>query len=116
MEGPGEGPGSPRRRRAAGLSDGVAGEGGTVALRADERTWQRSAACRGSAAPLFFPPSRAESRSGRDTREARAKAICATCPVCEPCLAEALRLQDVHGIWGGLNERERRVLSAAPST
>ncbi len=44
----------------------------------------------------------------------RAKAICATCPVREPCLAYALRIREPHGIWGGLSEVERRPGSMRP--
>lgn len=31
----------------------------------------------------------------------RAKAICATCPVREQCLAGALERAEPHGVWGG---------------
>ena len=39
-----------------------------------------------------------------------AKSICATCPVRTPCLDFALEIREPHGIWGGLNESERRAL------
>jgi WhiB family redox-sensing transcriptional regulator len=42
-----------------------------------------------------------------------AKDICARCAVREPCLAYALRIREPHGIWGGLNELERRTLLEA---
>ena len=35
---------------------------------------------------------------------------CARCPVRQPCLVYALDEKIAHGIWGGLTERERRVL------
>ncbi len=66
------------------------------------------AACRGPASALFFPPSVTERRDEREARESRAKAICAACPVRDRCLAHALRVRELHGIWGGLNESERR--------
>lgn len=44
---------------------------------------------------LFFP----EPRDG----PVAAKAVCATCPVCQPCLDYALV-----GVWGGYIEREGR--------
>ncbi len=40
----------------------------------------------------------------------RAKAICAVCPVKAPCLQYALEIREPHGIWGGLNELERKAL------
>ena len=43
-------------------------------------------------------------------REQVAKAICAQCFVWRDCLAAALQ-NDESGVWGGLNERERRKLS-----
>ena len=52
-------------------------------------------------------------RTRRLDREERAKAICATCPVREPCLEYALRIREPHGIWGGLNESERQPLAHA---
>ncbi|HEV3495824.1 MAG TPA: WhiB family transcriptional regulator, partial [Actinomycetes bacterium] len=45
-------------------------------------------------------------------REARAKEICALCPVRRPCLDYALAIREPHGIWGGLNELERKQLIA----
>ena len=38
----------------------------------------------------------------------RARKICATCPVVEPCLEYALANRIEHGVWGGCSERERR--------
>ena len=43
-------------------------------------------------------------------RERQAKAICARCPVRMECLEYAIRIREPHGIWGGLNELERRIL------
>jgi WhiB family redox-sensing transcriptional regulator len=59
---------------------------------------------------LFFPPTLPELRPDRDAREARAKAICASCQVRPECLEFALSIREPHGIWGGLNEVERREL------
>jgi WhiB family redox-sensing transcriptional regulator len=72
--------------------------------------WQLKAACRGPKANVFFPPSLGEQREERAIREAEAKAICATCVVRQRCLAYALELHEVHGIWGGLTELERKAL------
>jgi WhiB family redox-sensing transcriptional regulator len=70
--------------------------------------WQYDAACRGEDTSLFFAPNYFEKRHQKDAREARAKAICARCPVREACLDYALRIREPHGVWGGLNELERR--------
>ncbi len=72
--------------------------------------WQLDAACRGADATLFFAPNYFEKREEKDAREAKAKILCGRCPVRAPCLEYALRTRDPHGIWGGLNELERRRL------
>ena len=77
------------------------------ALRTDD-TWQVKAACRGPQALVFFPPSTFERKDEKQDRERRAKAICATCAVKQPCLDYALRIREPHGIWGGLSESERK--------
>lgn len=81
-----------------------------MALRSEELTWQAKAACRGPQAVVFFPPSTFERKDEKVERETRAKAICAQCAVMEPCLDFAVRIKEPHGIWGGLNELERRNL------
>ncbi|HEX7166545.1 MAG TPA: WhiB family transcriptional regulator [Acidimicrobiales bacterium] len=77
-----------------------------------EELWQIKASCRGPQAAVFFPPTSFERKDEKDEREARAKAICATCPVRKPCLDYAVRIREPHGIWGGLNEVERKQLLA----
>jgi WhiB family redox-sensing transcriptional regulator len=72
--------------------------------------WQFDAACRGEDTSLFFAPNYFEKREEKDAREAKAKVICARCSVREDCLDYALRTRETHGIWGGLNEFERRQL------
>ncbi len=72
--------------------------------------WQYRAACRGEDSSWFFAPSYFEKRSEKDAREAKAKRICAVCPVRLECLEYALRIRETHGIWGGLNEMERRAV------
>ena len=73
-------------------------------------SWRTRAACRGPDTALFFPPTTAERKDDRDARELRAKAICRVCAVRRECLDYALALGEAHGIWGGLNEIERRGL------
>ena len=43
-------------------------------------------------------------------RQAQAKAICATCPMVEACLAQALASDCEFGIFGGLTPAERKAL------
>ncbi|MEO7556344.1 MAG: WhiB family transcriptional regulator [Acidimicrobiales bacterium] len=81
------------------------------ALRIDD-AWQIKAACRGPQAAVFFPPSHFERKDEKVEREQRAKAICASCSARRPCLDFAVSIREPHGIWGGLNEVERKQLSA----
>jgi WhiB family transcriptional regulator, redox-sensing transcriptional regulator len=64
--------------------------------------WRYRAACRGADLDVFFP--------GRGESAEPARRICARCPVREPCLEFAIGHGIVHGIWGGLAERDRRAL------
>ncbi len=73
-----------------------------------ELNWQSKAGCRGSDANLFFSPTHLETKEERQVREIAAKAICADCAVRRPCLEFALMTREPHGIWGGMNELERR--------
>ncbi len=75
-----------------------------------EDVWQAKAACRGPQAAVFFPPSHLERKDDKEARESQAKGICRRCPVRGACLDYALRIREPHGIWGGLNEVERRTL------
>ena len=70
--------------------------------------WQEHAACRGEDPTFFFAPNYFERRDEKDAREAIAKAVCQRCPVRDDCLRYALDIREPHGIWGGLNEWERR--------
>lgn len=72
--------------------------------------WQRLASCRGEDSIFFFAPAYFEKRREKLAREAVAKRICASCPVLEPCLDFALSTREAHGVWGGLNETERRAI------
>lgn len=70
-----------------------------------DRPWLKHAACRGLETALWHPE-RGDSPDGTE----KAKAICATCPVKKECLDWAVTHYERHGIWGGLNEKERRKL------
>ena len=79
------------------------------ALRTEEE-WQIRAACRGPQARVFFPPPQFERKEDKLEREASAKSICESCSVRRDCLDFSLRIREQHGIWGGLNENERKAL------
>ena len=81
-----------------------------MAIDSWEYGWQWRAACRGADTGLFFAPSEFEERGAKKAREAQAKAICAGCTVRSECLEYAIRIREQHGVWGGLNELERRLL------
>lgn len=74
--------------------------------------WQADAACLGVDTRIFFPP---EGRRGVRHRslENAAKRICAQCPVQLACRHYALQAHEAYGVWGGLTEDERRLLTAA---
>lgn len=68
----------------------------------DRPAWQSEAACRGMAhtdRDLFFPA------KGDVASLRRALAVCASCPVIEPCRVAG---KGQPGIWGGLSEKARR--------
>lgn len=69
------------------------------------RDWRFRAACREVDPELFFPPPAAG--PSYDAQVAKAKAVCAGCPVRAECLDEALR-RIPDGICGGLTPEERR--------
>lgn len=84
-----------------------------VAERFDPAAWREHAACLGDMAAAFYPPLRREKRSAKTTREERAKAVCAACPVRTDCLEQALLSGERYGIWGGLTDTERSRLLAS---
>ena len=83
-----------------------------MSIRQADDLWQDKAACRGPHASIFFPPGHFETKAEKEARELKAKAICSGCAVRQPCLDYALRIREPHGIWGGLNEVERKQLLA----
>lgn len=64
-----------------------------------DRNWVGRAACKGLDPVIFYPQT--------DEDAGEAKAICAACPVQEPCLEHALEHREKNGVWGGATERER---------
>lgn len=81
-----------------------------TAYQTEEVLWQTKAACRGPHAAVFYPPPQFERKEDKLQREGRAKQICQTCAVRQPCLEYALQIREPHGIWGGLSEAERKPL------
>jgi WhiB family redox-sensing transcriptional regulator len=63
--------------------------------------WIREAKCRQSRPDDLFVTGAAQHQ---------AKLVCAGCPVTLQCLAEALDQRIEWGVWGGMTERERRIV------
>lgn len=70
----------------------------------DRRGWWRRAACQEADPELFFPVT---AQGPAADEIARAKALCAGCPVRRQCLQFALATRQLHGVWGGTTEDER---------
>lgn len=81
-----------------------------MVTRISAESWQDRAACKGPQAAAFFPPTHSERKEEKAAREAKAKAICRHCVVRMECLEYAISIREPHGIWGGLNETERKQL------
>ncbi|MCX8559801.1 WhiB family transcriptional regulator [Mycolicibacterium mucogenicum] len=78
-----------------------------------DEDWRAHAVCRHHDPMLWYPeygshgPGSAKKKAEQDRS---AKAICAQCPVRRECLDSAVKRRERHGIWGGLNEDERKAL------
>ncbi|MFB7496026.1 WhiB family transcriptional regulator [Streptomyces sp. NPDC056161] len=69
--------------------------------------WSKDAACLRADPALFHP----EGDAGTVLLEtAEAKTYCARCVVQERCLADSLARNEPYGVWGGLDEKARRLL------
>jgi WhiB family redox-sensing transcriptional regulator len=66
----------------------------------DPDDWRLDAACRDLDTAIFFPES--------DDQAVLAKSVCDSCPVREACLEFAIVTRQDDGVWGGLDENERR--------
>lgn len=73
----------------------------TIAGPIEYEEWQEAAACRGREDVDFFPT------PDDDAGIARARAVCAGCPVVDDCLAFAIETNQSEGIWGGMTAAER---------
>lgn len=67
--------------------------------------WREAAACLEVRDQVSFFPDK-EDAGG----VARAKAVCAGCPVADECLSWALETNQTEGIWGGHTAKERKGL------
>lgn len=88
-----------------------AGASAALDLSGPPPTWADRAACTGTDPELFFPAD-GERGHARTHREAQAKAVCARCDVRAECLTYAVETKQRDGVWGGLNEDQRRPLIA----
>lgn len=68
-------------------------------------TWHDRAACR------EHDPA-ADWHTASPARSLRARIVCASCPVRFDCALDALERGEAHGIWGGLDVRDRRAVAA----
>ncbi|WP_322755987.1 WhiB family transcriptional regulator [Frankia sp. Cas3] len=71
--------------------------------------WRHRSACRDEDPELFFPVGTTGPVVERQV--AAAKAVCRRCPVSAACLSWALATGQDAGVWGGLDENERRDLA-----
>lgn len=65
-----------------------------------DESWHEDAACASSDPSLFF--------AGDEEVVDDAMAMCAGCPVRRECLEFALEVGEMHGVWGGTTEAQRR--------
>lgn len=72
-------------------------------IHADPAPWMADAACASGVDPDIFFPSDAK-------KIEPAQAVCRSCPVAAECLEYALRHRVDDGVWGGLDNLERRRL------
>ena len=72
-------------------------------------SWWERAACSGHPTSDWYPGT----EPGEAAAAARALRICHGCPVRLDCLRYALDAPELHGIWGGVEERRRHKLRSA---
>ena len=72
----------------------------TITIDTRDRSWMPLGACRGLPYGYMFPD--------LGVHATEQKAICATCPVIDPC--REYGMDEKYGVWGGLTESERRLV------
>ena len=80
----------------------------TPTFRLQEEAWRLRAACRGRDVNLWFAAWRGQEEEGGAPHLLQGRLICIECPVWRDCAEYALRSHTKDGIWGGMNERQRR--------
>jgi len=85
--------------------------GRLIAMMNADADWRSQSACLSADPELFFPLS---SVGPSVAQLNQAKTVCGRCPVRVECLDFALATRQVHGVWGGTSEDERRRLGARP--
>ena len=65
--------------------------------------WREAASCLEVTDEVNFFPNREDFLA-----IAKAKTVCATCPVADECLSWAIESNQSEGIWGGQTAKERR--------
>lgn len=78
-----------------------------VCLISQPGDWRGRALCAQVDPDIFFPD--------KGESPAPAKRVCASCEVRAECLQDALDRGERFGVWGGLSQRERRVLAGQPN-
>ncbi|HEX3908751.1 MAG TPA: WhiB family transcriptional regulator [Mycobacteriales bacterium] len=76
----------------------------------DVAIWRAYAECQADNATYFYAPAHFERKPEKDYREGIARALWRACKVQPQCLQYSLEVAESHGIWGGLNELERKRL------
>ena len=66
--------------------------------------WTQEALCAETDPEIFFPS------KGDKEAVVLARTVCAECPVAAQCLDYALRMNETHGVWGGLSPKQRAQL------
>lgn len=85
----------------------------SLALANADYSWRTRAVCRDTDPDLFFPVG----TTGQALVQiARAKEVCGECPVQNDCLEYALETNQDAGIWGGLDEEQRRNIRRQSAT
>lgn len=71
-----------------------------IGIKGRDYLWQEQSKCNEQTHDWFF------SKSPSDIK--KAKGLCASCPVREDCLKDALSQDIIYGIWGGYHHSELR--------
>jgi WhiB family redox-sensing transcriptional regulator len=75
--------------------------------------WRYEAKCFGMDTEMWYPP---RDKTKYKTIAAQSKAVCygkdgfPECPVRKECLLYSDKMEEQHGIWGGMSHRERNAL------